>query len=79
MEVLPRHRLLVSRVHSRYLHLLPETAGLSLEEISAEFGDDVTVHVNDVTEHQQAVLDETLRQQSDIFHIGARRASIRSG
>jgi hypothetical protein len=40
----------------------PETAKLSLEEISARFGDDVAVHVNDVSEEQRKELDEFLGQ-----------------
>lgn len=39
----------------------PETAGLSLEEISARFGDDVAVHVNDVSDAQRRELDDFLR------------------
>ncbi|KAG8420208.1 hypothetical protein J3459_011309 [Metarhizium acridum] len=40
----------------------PETAKLSLEEISARFGDDVAVHVNDVSEAQRKELDEFLKR-----------------
>lgn len=40
----------------------PETARLSLEEISARFGDDVAVHVNDVSDSQRKELDEFLKQ-----------------
>lgn len=39
----------------------PETAGLSLEEISARFGDDVAVHVTDVSDSQRRELDEFLK------------------
>lgn len=45
----------------------PETARLSLEEISKQFGDDVAVHVNDVSEEQRRELDEFLRSK-DIVH-----------
>lgn len=45
-----------------YLYF-PETARLSLEEISARFGDDVAVHVNDVSEAQRKELDEFLKNQ----------------
>lgn len=41
----------------------PETAQLSLEEISAQFGDDVAVHVNDVTDAQRKELDDFLKNQ----------------
>jgi hypothetical protein len=46
----------------------PETAGLSLEEISAKFGDDIAVHINDVPEEQRRELDEMLKGQ-DIVHM----------
>lgn len=39
----------------------PETAGLSLEEVAAKFGDDVAVHINDVPEEQRRELDEILK------------------
>ncbi|KAI1611550.1 MFS transporter [Exophiala viscosa] len=48
----------------------PETARLSLEEISAKFGDDVAVHVNDVSEEQRRELDEFLKSK-DIVHTEA--------
>ena len=41
----------------------PETAKLSLEEISARFGDDVAVHVNDVSDEQRKELDDFLKNQ----------------
>lgn len=41
----------------------PETARLSLEEISARFGDDVAVHVNDVDDAQRRELDDFLKGQ----------------
>jgi hypothetical protein len=46
----------------------PETAQLSLEEISAQFGDDVAVHFNDIPEDQRRGLDEFLKGQ-DILHM----------
>lgn len=45
----------------------PETARLSLEEISKQFGDDVAVHVNDVSAEQRKELDEFLRAK-DLLH-----------
>lgn len=45
----------------------PETARLSLEEISAKFGDDVAVHINDVSLEQRRELDEFLRT-TDVVH-----------
>jgi hypothetical protein len=47
----------------------PETAGLSLEEINAKFGDDVAVHIHDVSEEQRRELDDMLRQKGDIVHM----------
>ncbi|KAK5452159.1 hypothetical protein LTS15_007223 [Exophiala xenobiotica] len=49
----------------------PETARLSLEEISAKFGDDVAVHVNDVSEEQRRELDDFLKSR-DIVHADDR-------
>ncbi|KAF2024040.1 MFS general substrate transporter [Setomelanomma holmii] len=40
-----------------YFYFL-ETAGLSLEEINQKFGDDVAVHINDVSEEQRRELDD---------------------
>ncbi|KAI1626527.1 hypothetical protein EDD37DRAFT_586883 [Exophiala viscosa] len=48
----------------------PETARLSLEEISSKFGDDVAVHINDVSEEQRKELDDFL-QSTDIIHLEA--------
>jgi hypothetical protein len=46
----------------------PETARLSLEEISARFGDDVAVHVNDVSNEQRKELDDFLKT-TDVVHM----------
>lgn len=46
----------------------PETARLSLEEISAKFGDDVAVHINDVSEEQRRQLDSFLKTE-DVVHM----------
>jgi len=46
----------------------PETANLSLEEISARFGDDVAVHVHDVPEEQRKELDNYLNKV-DVAHM----------
>ena len=48
----------------------PETARLSLEEISAKFGDDVAVHVNDISAEQRRQLDEFLKSK-DLVHSEA--------
>jgi len=45
----------------------PETARLSLEQISAKFGDDVAVHINDVSLEQRRELDEFLKT-TDVVH-----------
>lgn len=39
-------------------YLFPETNGLSLEEIGERFGDEVVVHLNEVTDEQLEQLDE---------------------
>ncbi|OQU95814.1 hypothetical protein CLAIMM_01981 [Cladophialophora immunda] len=39
-------------------YLFPETKGLSLEEIGEKFGDEVVVHLDEVTDEQIAQLDE---------------------
>lgn len=48
----------------------PETAKLSLEEISARFGDDVAVRVTDVPEEERKELDEFLKR-TDVARIDA--------
>lgn len=52
-----------------YLYF-PETAQLSLEEVSARFGDDVAVHVNDLSNEQRRELDEFLGKM-DVAHMDA--------
>ena len=39
-------------------YLFPETKGLSLEEIGERFGDEVVIHLSEVTDEQLAELDE---------------------
>ncbi len=39
-------------------YLFPETKGLSLEEIGEKFGDEVVVHLTEITDEQLAQLDE---------------------
>ncbi|KAF3006874.1 hypothetical protein E8E13_010927 [Curvularia kusanoi] len=46
----------------------PETARLSLEEISAKFGDDVAVHINDVSDAHRHELDDFLKA-TDVVHL----------
>lgn len=46
----------------------PETAKLSLEEISARFGDDVAVQVTDVSEDERKELDDFLKAR-DVVHM----------
>ena len=38
----------------------PETMGLSLEEIGAKFGDEVVVHLTDLTQEQREALDQQI-------------------
>ncbi|OCT53938.1 sugar transporter [Cladophialophora carrionii] len=51
----------------------PETARLSLEEISKQFGDDVAVHVNDISEEQRRELDEFLKARDLVHDHGAHK------
>jgi hypothetical protein len=55
-----------------YLYF-PETAKLSLEEISARFGDDVAVHLTDASKAQRKELDDFLAK-IDVVHIDAVRS-----
>ncbi|OAP56366.1 hypothetical protein AYL99_09545 [Fonsecaea erecta] len=52
----------------------PETARLSLEEISKQFGDDVAVHVNDISDEQRRQLDEFLKSK-DLVHSSSSPAT----
>ena len=47
----------------------PETAKLSLEEISAKFGDDVAIDITGASVQERLKLDEFLKK-SDIVHEG---------
>jgi hypothetical protein len=51
-----------------FWYYFPETAQLSLEEISKNFGDDVAVHVNDATAEQREKLDAFLKK-TDLTHL----------
>ena len=53
----------------------PETARLSLEEISAKFGDDVAVHTDDVSEQERKELDKFLKSD-DVVHMNTKRAAV---
>lgn len=68
MEVLPGCYLLVHPLRTRLYFFFPETARLSLEGIPAKFGDDVAVHVNDVSEEQRRGLDSFLKAE-DVVHM----------
>ncbi len=41
----------------------PETKGLSLEEVGERFGDEVVVHLTDLTEAERRELDEKIRAE----------------
>ena len=41
-------------------YLFPETMGLSLEEIGEKFGDEVVVHLTNLTDEQRAALDKEI-------------------
>lgn len=57
----------------------PETARLSLEEVSQRFGDDVAVHINDVSDSQRKELDDFIGKM-DVAHMetngGARQRKV---
>jgi MFS family permease len=53
----------------------PETARLSLEEISKQFGDDVAVHVNDISEEQRRELDEFLKGRDLVHERGSDKST----
>lgn len=53
----------------------PETARLSLEEIAGKFGDDVAVHVNDISGEQRKELDDFLKTQ-DVVHMEDNRKEV---
>lgn len=46
----------------------PETAGLTLEEIAKNFGEEVAVHVTDATDEEKARLE---REVADNSHISS--------
>jgi hypothetical protein len=60
-----------------YLYF-PETARLTLEEISARFGDDVAVHVTDASDAQRKELDDFL-QTVDVVHMESGGDAKRGG
>lgn len=43
-----------------FIRYLPETKGLSLEEIAAKFGDEVAVDISHLSEERRRALDESL-------------------
>lgn len=57
----------------------PETARLSLEEISGKFGDDVAVHVNDISEEQRKELDDFLKTQDLVHMEDVKKEGLRTG
>lgn len=42
------------------IYFFPETKGLSLEEIGERFGDEVVVHLTDLSEEERLKLDEKI-------------------
>jgi hypothetical protein len=53
--------------------LFPETAGLSLEEIGAKFGDEVVVQLTTLTSEERDLLDQKIdgKSASETHHIEA--------
>lgn len=53
-------------------YYFPETKGLSLEEIGEKFGDEVVLHLTDLTDEQRAELDREIaanKDQSGAVHV----------
>lgn len=44
------------------IYFFPETKGLSLEEIGEKFGDEVVIHLTDLTEEEKAALDREIEE-----------------
>ena len=51
-----------------YLYF-PETARLTLEEISQKFGDDVAVHITDASQEDRERLERALEKGDDVSTI----------
>jgi hypothetical protein len=47
----------------------PETARLTLEEISQKFGDDVAVHITDASQEDRERLERALEKGEDVSAI----------
>ncbi|KAK4944923.1 hypothetical protein LTR10_015842 [Elasticomyces elasticus] len=53
-------------------YYFPETKGLSLEEIGEKFGDEIVMHLTDLTDEQRAELDREIasnKQQAGAVHV----------
>lgn len=46
-------------------YYFPETKGLSLEEIGEKFGDEVVVHITNITDDERKQLNETIKKGTD--------------
>ncbi len=53
------------------VYFFPETKGLSLEEIGEKFGDEVVVHLTDLTDEERRQLDDTIANKdgSEAAHV----------
>jgi (p)ppGpp synthase/HD superfamily hydrolase len=53
--------IIITAIHIPLIYYyFPETKGLSLEEIGEKFGDEVAVHLTDLTDVQRAELDREI-------------------
>ena len=53
----------------------PETARLSLEEIAAQFGEEVAVNIHDMSAERRAEFDKQL-QGADVVHMDDAQISV---
>lgn len=61
-------------------YLFPETMGLSLEEIGEKFGDEVVVHLTNLTDEQRAALDKEIdAKEGTIQAVHAQNGNATNG
>ena len=65
------HGLLTNSYPVIYFYF-PETARLTLEEISQKFGDDVAVHITDASQEDRERLERALEKGGEVPTVGAR-------
>lgn len=65
-EFLLSLRAIVPDISSVIYFYFPETARLTLEEISQKFGDDVAVHITDASQEERDRLEKALERGEDV-------------